>query len=102
MLILVWFETPANDPGLQGETLQLIQQYGLNTPGNLLSEKLSEEANVKLSELAAKSGISASIFEPMRPWLASVTVSLAYVQSQGYQPESGGRVDSLAGGKGVH
>jgi uncharacterized protein YbaP (TraB family) len=85
----IWFEAPASDPALQGETLLLIQQYGLNVPGNPLSEQISEEAQIKLSELAADTGIPAIILEPMRPWLASVTISLAYIESQGYQPDSG-------------
>lgn len=85
----IWFEAPASDPARQGETLLLIQQYGLNAPGNPLSGQISEEAQAKLTELAAVTGIPAIILEPMRPWLASVTISLAYIQSQGYQPESG-------------
>ena len=85
----IWFEAPASDPALQGDTVLLIQQYGLNAPGNPLSAQISEEANAKLTELAAETGIPAIILEPMRPWLASVTISLAYIQLQGYQPESG-------------
>jgi len=85
----IWFEAPASDPSLQGEMLLLIQEYGLNAPGNPLSVQISENANAKLTELAAETGIPAIILEPMRPWFASVTISLAYIQSQGYQPESG-------------
>jgi len=85
----VWFEAPASDPALMGETLQLIQQHGLNTPGNPLSAQISAEAQAKLDSLAAKIGIPAIVLEPMRPWLASVTISVAYIQTQGYQPESG-------------
>ena len=85
----VWFEAPATDPAAQAETLRLVQQYGLNAPGNPLSSQISSESLEKLQEVAASTGLPAVLLEPMRPWLASVTLSATYIQAQGFQPESG-------------
>ena len=85
----IWFEAPALDPDAQLETIQLITRYGMNEPGNSLSDQLSEEARALLEEIVSGLGIGAGNLEGMRPWLAAMTVSLSYIQSQGYDPTSG-------------
>ncbi len=85
----IWFEAPAVDPDAQLETIQLITRYGLNEPGNPLSAQLSEEAQALLEEIVSGLGIGAGTLEGMRPWLAAMTMSLSYIQSQGYDPTSG-------------
>ena len=85
----IWFEAPAVDPNAQTETIQLVTRYGLNEPGNPLSAQISEEARALLEEIVAGLGIGAANLEGMRPWLAAMTMSLSYIQSQGYDPTSG-------------
>lgn len=85
----IWFEAPAVDPDAQTQVIQLVTQYGLNEPGNPLSAQLSEEAQALLNEIVSGIGIGAASLEPMRPWLAAMTVSVSYIQSQGYEATSG-------------
>jgi len=85
----VWFEAPANDPAAQGQMMALVGQLGLNPPGTTLSARISADARVALEAFARETGLSPAGLEPLRPWLAAVTLTAAYVQSQGYDPESG-------------
>lgn len=85
----IWFEAPAVDPAAQLAAVGLIYQYGLNPPGNPLSAQISDEAHALLDQIVSRFGIGAADLEAMRPWMAAMTLSLAYIQSQGYDPESG-------------
>jgi uncharacterized protein YbaP (TraB family) len=85
----IWFEAPAADPAAQLEAVQLIFQYGLNEPGNPLSAQISEEARALLDDIVSQFGMGAADLEVMRPWMAEMTLSLAFIQSQGYEAESG-------------
>ncbi len=85
----IWFEAPVADPGAGMRTVQLMNQYGLNAPGNPLSGQISEEGRELLVEILSRFGIGASDLDAMRPWMAAMTLSMAFVQSQGYEPESG-------------
>jgi uncharacterized protein len=85
----VWFEAPANDPAGQLQMVFLIQQYGLNPAGVSLSSRLSPGSREALKELATRSGLPVEGLEPLRPWLAAVTLTAAYAQAEGYDPASG-------------
>lgn len=76
------------DPGDQATAMPLIQQYGLD-PANPLSSKLSEADLARLDAAARAIGLSAAVLDPMRPWLASLTLSMAPLQAAGYDPNAG-------------
>ena len=85
----LWLEVPNVDD--QAAAAPLIQQYGLSqTP---LSSRLTAEDNALLAQAGAAIGMPAAAFEPMRPWLAGLTVSVAALARAGYDPASG--VDPL-------
>ena len=83
------FEAPANDPQAQFQMFGLIQQFGLNPSGSPLSTQISPQAREALGGFARETGMPAEGLEPLRPWLAAVTLTAGYVQSQGFEPESG-------------
>lgn len=85
----VWFEAPANDPAAAIEMLTLVQQYGLNPPGTSLSSRIDPDTLSRLNQFAAEAGLPLATLEPLRPWLAAITLTAAYVQSHGFDPESG-------------
>lgn len=85
----VYFEAPVNDPQQAAGMMPLVQQYGLNAAGEPLSSMLSEEGNALLTRIAPQVGLSTAMLEPFRPWLASVTVTVQYISTQGYDPNSG-------------
>ncbi|HEY0052413.1 MAG TPA: TraB/GumN family protein [Caulobacteraceae bacterium] len=66
----------------------LIQQYGLS-PQAPLSSLLTPEENAQLDEAARSVGATGAAFEPMRPWLAGLTLSVAPLLKAGYDPEAG-------------
>ncbi len=71
--------------------LQLgMQEHGLNAPGVTLSALLGEERAKAFASVAEEvAGIPMAQLEPMRPWLAMVTVSMATFHKLGLNPASG-------------
>jgi len=66
----------------------LLQAYGLDreTP---LSTKLDADDREKLAAAAKVLGLPASALEPMKPWLAAMTLSMAPIVKAGYDAQSG-------------
>jgi uncharacterized protein YbaP (TraB family) len=85
----VWFEAPANDPEGQLQNALLMVSLGMNPAGQALSSQLSPEGREALAAFAESTGMPLAALEPMRPWLAAVTLTATYVQAQGYDPLSG-------------
>ncbi len=84
----VYYETPMTAEA-QAASQQIIPQYGLNPPGQTLSSMLTEEQNAQLARVAAQFGFPAQNLEPLRPWLAGVSIAMLGVQQAGYNPMAG-------------
>lgn len=69
-------------------TRALMLKYGVD-PAAPLSTKLKPESYAKLQAAAQGMGFPPQALEPMRPWLAALTVSLTPLLKAGYDPESG-------------
>ncbi len=69
-------------------TRALMLQYGVDRAAPL-SGKLKPERYAKLQAAAQGMGFPPQALEPMRPWLAALTVSLTPLLKAGYDPESG-------------
>jgi uncharacterized protein YbaP (TraB family) len=69
-------------------TRALMLKYGVD-PAAPLSTKLKPESYAKLQAAAQGMGFPPQALEPMRPWLAALTVSLTPLLRAGYDPESG-------------
>lgn len=99
----IWFEI--SNPDDQAAIVPLIQQRGLSldTP---LSSRLTPEENTQLDEAAKAMGASAAQLQPMRPWLAALSLSVAPLVKAGYDPKSGVelvlKARAEAAGKPVH
>lgn len=76
------------NPEDQAALMPLIQQHGLS-PDRPLSTLLSAEDIARLDETARSLGLSAAQLDPMRPWLASLSLAVAPLAKAGYQPSSG-------------
>lgn len=70
----------------------LVQKYGLDMR-KPLSAKLTAEQNARLARAAQSAGIPVSALEPLRPWLASVTLLVTSLTKAGFDPNAG--VDKL-------
>lgn len=89
------------NPEDQAAVLPLIREHGLS-PDRPLSLLLSAEDLTRLDGAAKSVGLSAAQLDPMRPWLASLSLAAAPLRRAGYDPASGIdpvlRTDALAAG----
>jgi uncharacterized protein YbaP (TraB family) len=82
----VWFEI--TNPEDQAAMMPLIQQYGLS-PQTPLSSRLTPEEVGQLDVAAKTIGASAAQLDPLKPWLAALSLSVAPLVKAGYDPQSG-------------
>jgi uncharacterized protein len=66
----------------------LIMKYGIDTSAPL-SSKISAADKVRLVAALKEMGAAIETVEPLRPWLASVTVAMQPVLKAGYDPTKG-------------
>ncbi|MCK6104333.1 MULTISPECIES: TraB/GumN family protein [unclassified Brevundimonas] len=99
----IWFEI--SNPDDQAALMPLIQQHGLS-PDTPLSSRLTPEENAELDAAAQALGASGLQLQPMRPWLAALTLSVAPLVKAGYDPKSGVelvlKARAEAAGKPIH
>jgi hypothetical protein len=86
----LWVEiAEVGDPAAAAAAMQkLVPQYGLD-PSRPLSSKLPPDDQARLKELGARFGLPAAALEPMRPWLAALTLTVVSVQKGGYSGDAG-------------
>lgn len=70
----------------------LVQQLGVDQT-RTLSSRLNDEDRALLAQTSAALGMPAQALEPMRPWLAGMTLTVAPLIRAGYDPTRG--VDRL-------
>lgn len=66
----------------------LMRAYGIDT-AKPLSSKLDDKAKKQLADAAATVGMPVKAMEPMKPWLAALTLMTAPALKAGYDPKSG-------------
>lgn len=85
----LWLEVADSDD--QAATQKLVQTLGLD-PANPLSTRLTPDEWARLSAATEKMGFPAANLEPMKPWLAGITLSVVPMLKAGFDPQKG--VDS--------
>ncbi|WP_292075994.1 MULTISPECIES: TraB/GumN family protein [Brevundimonas] len=99
----IWFEI--SNPDDQAAIMPLIQQHGLS-PETPLSSRLTSEEHAELDAAAKAMGASAAQLQPMKPWLAALSLSVAPLIKAGYDPKSGVelvlKARAEAAGKPIH
>ncbi len=99
----IWFEI--SNPDDQAAIMPLIQQHGLS-PETPLSSRLTPEENAELDAAAQAMGAAAAQLQPMKPWLAALSLSVAPLIKAGYDPKSGVelvlKARAEAAGKPIH
>jgi uncharacterized protein YbaP (TraB family) len=86
----LWLEVA--DPADANAVLPLVTKYGFDAKAPL-STKLSKADRDRLAADAKALGEPETDFEPMRPWLASIRLSVAPLVKAGFDPDAG--VDRL-------
>ncbi|MBN8552038.1 MAG: TraB/GumN family protein [Caulobacterales bacterium] len=99
----LWLEI--EDPSDQAAATPLIMQHGLS-PQTPLSSRLNVEEQASFDQAAAAMGATRQMLDPMRPWLAAITLSVAPLTQAGYDPAAGVdivlRQQALDTGKPIH
>jgi len=67
----------------------LIPKYGLFSDGQTLNGVLEDEDEPAVEAALATLGIPLTAFQPMKPWLVSLQMSVLQMQKAGFDPESG-------------
>jgi uncharacterized protein YbaP (TraB family) len=81
----LWIEVDTDDTAAMAP---LVRKYGLD-PANPLSSKLTPEQKTRLDAAAVSMGATGAAFEPLRPWLAGLQLSMGPLMKAGYDPASG-------------
>ena len=92
----IWFEIA--NPDDTAAVLPLIQQHGVSMD-RPLSSLLTADEIAHLDVAARAIGVTAAQMDPMRPWFAGVTLSMAPLTKAGYDPASGVELTLLARAK---
>jgi uncharacterized protein len=90
------------DPQTEAQTQRLVSQLGMAPPGRGLSTWLTPEQSERLNQTARRLGINPQSLEPMQPWLAGLTLTLAPMLRAGYDPDAGvdQAIDTFADARG--
>lgn len=84
----IWTELLMN-PETDRETQMLAMRLGAAEPGRPLSSWLTPEENASLNAVTTRLGLPQGALEPLKPWMASLTLTLLPLIQAGYDPESG-------------
>lgn len=85
----VWFEADVLSPEAQAQMQALVPQLGLNEPGVTLSSLLGADTYTAFEQMTGDLGVPAGNFEPVKPWLAGITLGVMQLQSLGFNPAAG-------------
>lgn len=73
-----------------------VAQHGLNPPGVTLTSVLGAERAAELETFATELGVPFAALEPMRPWLALISLTQVIFQQSGFDPSQGVETAVLA------
>jgi uncharacterized protein YbaP (TraB family) len=77
------------DKASEADLQQLSMKLGLLPPGTTLRSLLTPEQTAAYEAGLAKLGAPPEAFDPVKPWLAGLTLSLLPLMQQGYDSNSG-------------
>lgn len=84
----LWLELPV-DEASQQQGARLAQQRMLLPKGQTLDRQLSRAGRARLRRVAPTLGLTAQQLQPLRPWMAEVTLTIALAQRAGATSEGG-------------
>jgi uncharacterized protein YbaP (TraB family) len=77
------------DPAAEAQLQQLSMTMGMLPAGTTLRSLLTPEQIAAYEAALAKIGAPPAAFDPLKPWLVGLTLSLLPLMQQGYDPNSG-------------
>ena len=85
----VFFEADVTSPEAQATMGELLLQLGVFTDGTKLTDVLDADDEKEVKEAVDLIGVPMSAVEPMKPWLATLQLSVLALEKQGYEANSG-------------
>lgn len=82
-------EADTDSAEAQKKLAALVQELGVNPPGVTLSSQLGPERAKQFGLVSERFGVPMAAMEPMKPWLALISLTVGIMQSHGYSGESG-------------
>jgi uncharacterized protein YbaP (TraB family) len=82
----LWLE--ASENGDSALLQSLVLKHGIDRE-HTLSSKLGDDDRIKLQSAATLAGLPVGAIEQMRPWLAALTLVVAPLMKEGYDPKKG-------------
>lgn len=82
-------EADTDSQETQARMAALVRELGLNPPGVTLSSQIGPERARQLGLVAEKIGMPMAALEPMRPWLALLSLAVGAMQNNGYTSDAG-------------
>ena len=89
----LYLEIKEVDPASAATVQPLMLKYGMAEAGRGLSTLMTAQDMTRLDTVARSLGATGAAFEPLRPWMAALQVTVAGIMQAGYRPTSG--VDPL-------
>lgn len=77
------------DVGSEAQLQELTMAKGMLPAGTTLRSLLTPEQTTAYEAALAKLGAPSAAFDPFKPWLAGLTLSLLPLMQQGYDPSAG-------------
>ena len=77
------------DAASEAQGQQLAMSKGMLPAGTTLRSLLTPEQTATFGTAMSKMGIPAEAFDPFKPWMAGLTLSILPLVQQGYDPASG-------------
>lgn len=82
-------EADVASPAAQAELSRLVTDLGINPPGVTLTSTLGPARAEALGRIAARYGVSMRELDPLRPWLAMVSLTQSAMTKSGFAAGAG-------------
>ncbi len=89
-------EVDTKSAAAQAKMAALVRELGLNPAGVTLSSALGPDRAARFGRLAGQYGLQMRSLEPLKPWLAMITLSVMVMQKEGFEAASGAEEAILA------
>jgi uncharacterized protein YbaP (TraB family) len=84
----IYFEVPTEESALVPHAA-LLRELAMNPAGVTLSSLLPPATRERVQTVAERMGVPFAQLEPMRPWIASITLAMGMLMQRGADPNAG-------------
>jgi uncharacterized protein len=86
----------------QDEVMKTMAELSIDTTGKSLRSKLGDADKVALETISKKLGLPVEAVDPLKPWMAAITLYMVAVAQQGFDPAQGAETQLKAAAKVVN